>query len=126
MINIINNLDLEDYLINIIKKCYEVLLEKKKLSISYKNDGTPVSNIDKELSKIICKSLNAYDERVLVISEEKEFLSKDFQSKLEADLELKEEIYKAICDAYILTYKPGDNIGIDDVEIDEEFVNEES
>ena len=54
------------------------------------------------------------------------FLSKDFQSKLEADLELKEEIYKAICDAYILTYKPGDNIGIDDVEIDEEFVNEES
>ena len=54
------------------------------------------------------------------------FLSKDFQSKLEDDLELKEEIYKAICDAYILTYKPGDNIGIDDVEIDEEFVNEES
>ena len=82
MINIINNLDLEDYLINIIKKCYEVLLEKKKLSISYKNDGTPVSNIDKELSKIICKSLNAYDERVLVISEEKEFLSKDFLAPL--------------------------------------------
>ena len=54
------------------------------------------------------------------------FLSKDFQGKLEADLELKDEIYNAICDAYILTYKPGDNIGIDDVEIDEEFVNEES
>ena len=54
------------------------------------------------------------------------FLSKDFQGKLEADLELKDEIYKAICDAYILTYKPGDNIGIDDIEIDEEFVNEES
>ena len=54
------------------------------------------------------------------------FLSKDFQGKLEADPELKDEIYKAICDAYILTYKPGDNIGIDDVEIEEEFVNEES
>ena len=54
------------------------------------------------------------------------FLSKDFQGKLEADPELKDEIYNAICDAYILTYKPGDNIGIDDVEIDEEFVNEES
>ena len=54
------------------------------------------------------------------------FLSKDFQGKLEADLELKDEIYNAICDAYILTYKPGDNIGIDDVEIDEEFVGEES
>ncbi len=54
------------------------------------------------------------------------FLSKDFQGKLEADPELKDEIYNAICDAYILTYKPGDNIGIDDVEIDEEFVGEES
>ena len=54
------------------------------------------------------------------------FLSKDFQGKLEADPELKDEIYNAICDAYILTYKPGDNIGIDDVEIEEEFVNEES
>jgi len=54
------------------------------------------------------------------------FLSKDFQGKLEADPELKDEIYNAICNAYILTYKPGDNIGIDDVEIDEEFVNEES
>jgi len=54
------------------------------------------------------------------------FLSKDFQGKIEADPELKDEIYNAICEAYILTYKPGDNIGIDDVEIDEEFVNEES
>jgi len=54
------------------------------------------------------------------------FLSKDFQGKLEADPELKDEIYNAICDAYILTYKPGDNIGIDDIEIEEEFTNEES
>jgi len=54
------------------------------------------------------------------------FLSKDFQGKLEADPELKDEIYKAICNAYILTYKPGDNIGIDDVEIEEDFVGEES
>jgi len=54
------------------------------------------------------------------------FLSKDFQGKLEADPELKDEIYKGICDAYILTYKPGDNIGIDDVEIEEDFVGEES
>ena len=54
------------------------------------------------------------------------FLSKDFQGKLDADPELKDEIYNAICDAYILTYKPGDNIGIDDIEIEEEFVNEES
>jgi len=57
---------------------------------------------------------------------DEKFLSKDFQGKLEADPELKDEIYNAICNAYILTYKPGDNIGIDDVEIEEDFVNEES
>ena len=57
---------------------------------------------------------------------EVKFLSKDFKGKLDADPGLKDEIYKGICDAYILTYKPGDNIGIDDVEIDEDFVGEES
>ena len=57
---------------------------------------------------------------------EVKFLSKDFQGKLEADPELKDEIYNAICKAYILTYKPGDNIGIDDVEIEEDFVGVES
>ena len=57
---------------------------------------------------------------------EVKFLSKDFKGKLDADPELKDEIYKGICDAYILTYKPGDNIGIDDVEIEEDFVGEES
>ena len=56
---------------------------------------------------------------------EVKFLSKDFQSKLEDDEELKDEIYQAICDAYILTYKPGKDFGIDDIEIEEEFVNEE-
>ena len=53
------------------------------------------------------------------------FLSKDFQSKLEDDEKLKDEIYQAICDAYILAYKPGKDFGIDDIEIEEEFVNEE-
>ena len=39
---------------------------------------------------------------------------------------LKDEIYAQICDAYILKYKPGEDFGIDDVEITEDFVNEES
>ena len=56
---------------------------------------------------------------------EVKFLSKDFQSKLEEDEKLKDEIYQAICDAYILAYKPGKDFGIDDIEIEEEFVNEE-
>ena len=53
------------------------------------------------------------------------FLSKDFQGKLEDDEKLKDEIYEAICNAYILAYKPGKDFGIDDIEIEEEFVNEE-
>ena len=48
------------------------------------------------------------------------------KGKLEADPELKDEIYNAICESYILTYKPGDNIGIDDIEIEEELTGEES
>jgi recombination protein RecA len=57
--------------------------------------------------------------------EEVKFLSKDFEKKLEEIDGLKDEIYQQICDAYILKYKPGEDIGIDDVEIDEEFVSEE-
>ena len=53
------------------------------------------------------------------------FLSKDFEKKLEELDGLKDEIYAQICEAYILRYKPGEDIGIDDVEITEEFVNEE-
>jgi len=54
------------------------------------------------------------------------FLSKDFEKKLNEVAGLKDEIYDLICESYILKYKPGENIGIDDVEIDEEFVGEES
>jgi recombination protein RecA len=53
------------------------------------------------------------------------FLSKDFEKKIAEEDGLKEEIYGAICKAYILKYKPGEDFGVDDIEIDEEFVNEE-
>ena len=56
---------------------------------------------------------------------EVKFLSKDFEKKLEEVPGLKDEIYAQICESYILRYKPGEDIGIDDVEITEEFVNEE-
>ena len=46
------------------------------------------------------------------------FLSKDFEKKIEEDPELKEAIYQEICDNYILRYKPGEDIGIDDVVVD--------
>ena len=57
---------------------------------------------------------------------EVKFLSKDFEKKLEELDGLKDEIYTQICDSYILKYKPGEDFGIDDVEITEDFVNEES
>jgi len=53
------------------------------------------------------------------------FLSKDFEKLVIDDDALKAEIYEAICKSYILKYKPGEDIGIDDVVIDDEFVNEE-
>jgi len=53
------------------------------------------------------------------------FQSKDFEKKMTEDPELKSEVYSRICEAYILRYKPGEDIGIDDIEIDDEFVNEE-
>jgi recombination protein RecA len=56
---------------------------------------------------------------------EVKFLSKDFEKKLDEVDGLKDEIYAQICESYILRYKPGEDIGIDDVEITEEFVNEE-
>jgi len=57
--------------------------------------------------------------------EEVKFLSKDFQSKVLEDDELMKEIYQSICDSYILKYNPGEDFGIDDIQVDEEFVNEE-
>jgi recombination protein RecA len=54
------------------------------------------------------------------------FQSKDFKSKLIDDPEMKEQVYKTICDKYILNYKAGDDFGIDDIEIETEFEGEES
>ena len=53
------------------------------------------------------------------------FLSKDFHGALESDPALKEEIYKAVCDVYIFKYQTG-AIGIDDITVAEDFINEES
>ena len=54
------------------------------------------------------------------------FQSKDFQSKLMDDPAMRDKVYKAICDKYILTYKAGEDFGIDDIKIETEFENEES
>jgi recombination protein RecA len=54
------------------------------------------------------------------------FQSKDFKSKLIDNTEMKEQVYKTICEKYILNYRAGDDFGIDDIQIDTEFDGEES
>jgi recombination protein RecA len=54
------------------------------------------------------------------------FQSKDFKSKLIDDPEMKAQVYKTICEKYILTYKSGEDFGVDDIKIDTEFDLEES
>ena len=54
------------------------------------------------------------------------FQSKDFKSKLINDPEMKAQVYKTICEKYILNYRAGDDFGIDDIEIETEFEGEES
>jgi len=54
------------------------------------------------------------------------FQSKDFKSKLIDDPEMKEQVYRTICEKYILNYKAGEDFGIDDIKVDAEFEGEES
>jgi recombination protein RecA len=54
------------------------------------------------------------------------FQSKDFKSKLIDDPEMKEQVYKTICEKYILNYKAGEDFGIDDIKVEAEFEGEES
>jgi recombination protein RecA len=54
------------------------------------------------------------------------FQSKDFESKIMDNAELKDHIYKELCSKYILKYKAGEDFGIDDVTVDTDFEGEES
>jgi len=52
--------------------------------------------------------------------EEIKFLAKDFENLLERRTDVKEQMYKQICDAYILGYKDAEkNANIDSTELDE-------
>lgn len=54
------------------------------------------------------------------------FQSKEFESKLLGNEEMKAAVYNAICDKYVLNYKAGSDFGVDDISIDTDFENEES
>ena len=53
------------------------------------------------------------------------FQSKDFVEKVIDNPEMKERLYKRICDAYVFKYRAGVEGGIDDVVITDELVDEE-
>jgi recombination protein RecA len=58
--------------------------------------------------------------------EEIKFQSKDFQSKILDIPGMKDQVYRAICDKYILNYRAGEDFGVDDIVIETEFDGEES
>jgi len=58
--------------------------------------------------------------------EEIKFQSKDFQSKILDVPGMKDQVYNAICEKYILNYRAGSDFGVDDIVIETEFDGEES
>lgn len=52
------------------------------------------------------------------------FKSKDFGAWMDANPELRDWIYEMICDRFIMSYKVNKDFGIDDIEIDEDFLGE--
>ena len=54
--------------------------------------------------------------------EEHKFQSKDWEDLITSDDELREHVYKIICDKVILQYK--EKLGIDDVEFTDEVVGD--
>jgi recombination protein RecA len=56
---------------------------------------------------------------------EYKFQSKDFIEKVLIDPDVKDRLYNRICEDYIFKYKANVDGGIDDVEITEDFINEE-
>lgn len=60
-----------------------------------------------------------------VTGETHKFMSKDFEELVTSNPDLREHMYADICNAYIFKYKPGEDGGIDDIEIDDEVINED-
>lgn len=58
--------------------------------------------------------------------EEIKFQSKDFQTKILDVPGMKDQVYRAICDKYILNYRAGEDFGVDDIVIETEFDGEDS
>ena len=82
MKNIINKLNLLDFLLKLLNDCHNIITDTKSLSVSYKKDGSPVSNIDHNIDKYIKKKIEELDFSLPIISEEQEFSKEDFKNEM--------------------------------------------
>lgn len=60
-----------------------------------------------------------------ITGEEHKFQSKDFAKLIIEDDVLRQEIYREICENYILKYTPGEDFGVDDIEITDDVIPED-
>lgn len=60
------------------------------------------------------------------VIEQVSFKSNEFYEKVLSNPQYKEHVYKQICDILISEYKINKEIGIDDIEINDDFVNEDA
>ncbi len=82
MKKIINKLNLKDFLLKLLNDCNNIIFNAGNLSVSYKIDGSPVSNVDQEVDKYIKINLEKLNLSVPLISEEQAYNKEDFKSNL--------------------------------------------
>ena len=80
MKKIINKLNLKDFLLKLLNDCNNIIFNAGNLSVSYKIDGSPVSNVDQEVDKYIKINLEKLNLSVPLISEEQAYNKEDFKA----------------------------------------------
>lgn len=71
--NEINNKKFDKYMINIANNCINYIKASNIKRLENKNDGTPLSTADLKVDNIIRKSLNLFNSKINVLSEEYKF-----------------------------------------------------
>lgn len=77
-VNSFYNLDVEKNLINIIYESINYINAETDKSSSFKHDGTVITKADKLVDNIIKKHLKMFYPQIPIISEEGEYIDKDF------------------------------------------------
>ena len=82
MYDTIKKQNISTFLLELAEKCIELINSNKSISVDLKNDGSPVSNIDLEVDKLIKSNLKKLNFRIPIISEESFFNKIDFLDEL--------------------------------------------